>query len=162
MQDIVKERLPSFTPEQSKLVKGSADYFGINQYTATYLADQPTTQQVPTSYSSDWHVQYICELPTYDPGFMNVYQHDYSIYFTYYLPLYICSSAEWHTNRKAGMYSCFLSSCNFKLWCYKNDECKTNMRIYGVVSLCTGKFQLALYRPNGHVWMCKLHKGEVQ
>ena len=61
MQDIVKERLPSFTPEQSKLVKGSADYFGINQYTATYMADQPTPQQTPTSYSSDWHVQYICE-----------------------------------------------------------------------------------------------------
>nr|ADP02193.1 Glyco_hydro_1 domain-containing protein [Triticum aestivum] len=59
MQDIVKERLPSFTPEQSKLVKGSVDYIGINQYTATYMADQPTPQQPPTSYSSDWHVQYI-------------------------------------------------------------------------------------------------------
>ncbi|VAH95271.1 unnamed protein product [Triticum turgidum subsp. durum] len=59
MQDIVKERLPSFTPEQSKLVKGSVDYIGINQYTATYMADQPMPQQPPTSYSSDWHVQYI-------------------------------------------------------------------------------------------------------
>jgi beta-glucosidase/6-phospho-beta-glucosidase/beta-galactosidase len=62
MQDIVKERLPSFTPEQSKLVKGSVDYIGINQYTATYMADNPSLQQTPTSYSSDWHVQYICEL----------------------------------------------------------------------------------------------------
>ncbi|KAL5211104.1 hypothetical protein ABZP36_006727 [Zizania latifolia] len=59
MQDIVKERLPTFTPEQAKLVKGSADYFGINQYTASYMADQPTTQQAPTSYSSDWHVSFI-------------------------------------------------------------------------------------------------------
>uniref|UniRef100_A0ACD5X3A3 Uncharacterized protein n=1 Tax=Avena sativa TaxID=4498 RepID=A0ACD5X3A3_AVESA len=59
MQDIVKERLPSFTPEQSKLVKGSADYFGINQYTATYMTNNPALQQTPTSYSSDWHVQYV-------------------------------------------------------------------------------------------------------
>jgi beta-glucosidase len=34
MQDIVKERLPRFTPGQVKLVKGSADYIGINHYTA--------------------------------------------------------------------------------------------------------------------------------
>uniref|UniRef100_A0A0D9VXY3 beta-glucosidase n=1 Tax=Leersia perrieri TaxID=77586 RepID=A0A0D9VXY3_9ORYZ len=59
MQEIVKERLPTFTPEQAKLVKGSADYFGINQYTASYMADQPASQQVPTSYSSDWHVSFI-------------------------------------------------------------------------------------------------------
>lgn len=34
MQDLVKERLPRFTPDQAKVVKGSADYIGINQYTA--------------------------------------------------------------------------------------------------------------------------------
>ncbi|XP_006650460.1 beta-glucosidase 8 isoform X2 [Oryza brachyantha] len=59
MRDIVKERLPTFTPEQAKLVKGSADYFGINQYTASYMSDQPAPQQAPTSYSSDWHVSFI-------------------------------------------------------------------------------------------------------
>uniref|UniRef100_A0A0E0P047 beta-glucosidase n=1 Tax=Oryza rufipogon TaxID=4529 RepID=A0A0E0P047_ORYRU len=59
MRDIVKERLPTFTPEQAKLVKGSADYFGINQYTANYMADQPAPQQAATSYSSDWHVSFI-------------------------------------------------------------------------------------------------------
>lgn len=58
MQDIVKDRLPSFTPEQAKLVKGSSDYFGINQYTTYYIADQQTPPQGPPSYSSDWGVQY--------------------------------------------------------------------------------------------------------
>jgi len=65
MQDIVKDRLPSFTPEQAKLVKGSSDYYGINQYTTYYISDKQTPQQAATSYSSDWSVQYNCELPTY-------------------------------------------------------------------------------------------------
>ncbi|KAL6909523.1 hypothetical protein ACP4OV_001804 [Aristida adscensionis] len=58
MQDIVKDRLPSFTPEQAKLVKGSADYFGINQYTSNYISNQQTPQQAPTSYGADWGVQF--------------------------------------------------------------------------------------------------------
>uniref|UniRef100_A0A804M2H4 Beta-glucosidase 7 n=1 Tax=Zea mays TaxID=4577 RepID=A0A804M2H4_MAIZE len=61
MQDIVKERLPKFTPEQAKLVKGSADYIGINQYTASYVKGQKLLQQKPTSYSADWQVQYVLE-----------------------------------------------------------------------------------------------------
>jgi beta-glucosidase len=61
MQDIVKDRLPSFTPEQAKLVKGSSDCFGINQYTTYYISDQQTPQQGTPSYSSDWGVQYNCE-----------------------------------------------------------------------------------------------------
>ncbi|KAL6598435.1 hypothetical protein ACP70R_046134 [Stipagrostis hirtigluma subsp. patula] len=58
MQDLVKERLPRFTPEQAKLVKGSADYIGINQYTAGYIKDHKLVQLTPTSYSDDWQVQY--------------------------------------------------------------------------------------------------------
>ena len=61
MQDLVKERLPKFTPEQAKLVKGSADYIGINQYTASYMKGQKLLQQTPTSYSDDWQVQYVRE-----------------------------------------------------------------------------------------------------
>jgi beta-glucosidase len=61
MQDIVKERLPRFTPDQAKLVKGSADYIGINQYTASFMKGQKLVQQTPTSYSADWQVTYACE-----------------------------------------------------------------------------------------------------
>ncbi|CAL4935465.1 unnamed protein product [Urochloa decumbens] len=58
MQDIVKERLPRFTPEQAELVKGSADFIGINQYTANYVQGQKLLGQTATSYSADWQVQY--------------------------------------------------------------------------------------------------------
>jgi beta-glucosidase len=61
MQDLVKERLPRFTPEQAKLVKGSADYIGINEYTSSYMKGQKLVQLAPSSYSADWQVQYVCE-----------------------------------------------------------------------------------------------------
>jgi len=59
MQDLVKERLPRFTPEQAKLVKGSADYIGINEYTSSYMKGQKLVQLAPSSYSADWQVQYV-------------------------------------------------------------------------------------------------------
>ena len=61
MQDLVKERLPRFTTEQAKLVKGSADYIGINQYTASYMKGQKLLQKTPTSYSDDWQVESVSE-----------------------------------------------------------------------------------------------------
>jgi beta-glucosidase len=61
MQDIVKERLPRFTHDQVKLVKGSSDYIGINQYTAIYMTKEKLVNQTPISYSDDWQVHYNCE-----------------------------------------------------------------------------------------------------
>ncbi|KAK1644966.1 hypothetical protein QYE76_062771 [Lolium multiflorum] len=58
MQDIVKERLPRFTPDQVKLVKGSWDYIGINHYTAIYMTKERLLNQTPISYSKDWQVHY--------------------------------------------------------------------------------------------------------
>ncbi|PWZ04202.1 Beta-glucosidase 7 [Zea mays] len=49
MQDLVKERLPRFTPEQAKLVKGSADYIGINEYTSSYMKGQKLVQLGPVA-----------------------------------------------------------------------------------------------------------------
>ncbi|CAO2198347.1 unnamed protein product [Urochloa humidicola] len=37
VQEIVKERLPKFTADEIKMVKGSIDYVGVNQYTAYYM-----------------------------------------------------------------------------------------------------------------------------
>jgi len=98
MQDIVKERLPKFTPEQAKLVKGSADYIGINQYTASYIKGQKLLQQKPTSYSADWQVQYACEfLP----------QTQVLPKFRYFSPEHsspkLCSRTERQTNWTTGM-----------------------------------------------------------
>ena len=53
MRFLVEDRLPKFTKEQSKLVKGSFDFIGLNYYTAYYAtyAPQPTCDRA--SYTTD-------------------------------------------------------------------------------------------------------------
>ncbi|KAG6632544.1 beta-glucosidase 24-like [Carya illinoinensis] len=46
-------RLPKFTPKQSKLVKGSYDFIGLNYYTANYVADAPEDKSLNKSYLTD-------------------------------------------------------------------------------------------------------------
>jgi hypothetical protein len=121
MQDIVKDRLPSFTPEQAKLVKGSSDYFGINQYTTYYIADQQTPPQGPPSYSSDWGVQYYCELPACDSGSMWSYLC-VSLQFLKIITSFhveLCSSKEWRANWTDGIGFSGLLTLNHTLfyWC---------------------------------------------
>ncbi|KAI8545738.1 hypothetical protein RHMOL_Rhmol07G0061300 [Rhododendron molle] len=53
MRQIVGKRLPEFTPEQAKLVKGSYDFIGLNYYTGNYAANEPSSNSVNVSYSSD-------------------------------------------------------------------------------------------------------------
>ncbi|XP_043722780.1 beta-glucosidase 11-like isoform X1 [Telopea speciosissima] len=43
MKKNVGSRLPSFTPLQSKLVKGSCDFFGLNHYRTMYIKDDPSS-----------------------------------------------------------------------------------------------------------------------
>lgn len=65
MQEIVKERLPKFTVEEIKMVKGSIDYVGINQYTSYYMYDPHLPEpQKPTRYANDWNCGFACESPT--------------------------------------------------------------------------------------------------
>lgn len=53
MRNIVGQRLPKFTKEQSEMIKGSFDFIGINYYTAQYAANIPVANTVNISYSSD-------------------------------------------------------------------------------------------------------------
>lgn len=53
MRSIVGKRLPEFTPEQVKLVKGSCDFIGLNYYTGNYASNVPSANSVNVSYSSD-------------------------------------------------------------------------------------------------------------
>ncbi|URD79837.1 Glycosyl hydrolase family 1 [Musa troglodytarum] len=58
IQEIVKDRLPKFTADQVKMVKGSYDYVGVNQYTSYYMKDNGVTNPKPVSYQDDWHVEF--------------------------------------------------------------------------------------------------------
>uniref|UniRef100_A0A7N0ZRZ3 Beta-glucosidase n=1 Tax=Kalanchoe fedtschenkoi TaxID=63787 RepID=A0A7N0ZRZ3_KALFE len=55
MQNIAQERLPKFTKEEEKLVKGAFDFFGINLYTSRYIYN-PGSYSGPVSYMNDWRV----------------------------------------------------------------------------------------------------------
>ncbi|MCE0480948.1 hypothetical protein HAX54_038257 [Datura stramonium] len=55
MRAMVGRRLPKFTPEQVKLVKGSMDFLGINYYTTYYASPVLSFNRVNLSYSTDNH-----------------------------------------------------------------------------------------------------------
>ncbi|XP_062202826.1 beta-glucosidase 38-like isoform X2 [Phragmites australis] len=55
MEKIVMGRLPNFTYEQATMVKGSADYIGINHYTTYYASNYINETQ--KSYRNDWNVK---------------------------------------------------------------------------------------------------------
>lgn len=52
MRRIVRNRLPRFTEQQSKLVKGAFDFIGINYYTANYADNLPPSNGLK-SYITD-------------------------------------------------------------------------------------------------------------
>ncbi|XP_065850961.1 beta-glucosidase 44-like isoform X2 [Euphorbia lathyris] len=54
MQEIVGERLPKFTKEEVKMVNGSIDFVGINQYTTRYIFN-PKQKSDSLSYEEDWN-----------------------------------------------------------------------------------------------------------
>ncbi|KAK6147452.1 hypothetical protein DH2020_018364 [Rehmannia glutinosa] len=58
MRDRVKERLPVFTPEEEKMVKGSYDFIGMNYYTSNWCAYKPKEIGTPTTYYTDQEVEF--------------------------------------------------------------------------------------------------------
>ncbi|KAM7471094.1 hypothetical protein LguiA_009277 [Lonicera macranthoides] len=65
MQNIVRDRLPKFTKEEVKIVKGSFDYVGINQYTAYYMYEPHRGKPKELGYQQDWNAGFAC---MDDPG----------------------------------------------------------------------------------------------
>ncbi|XP_058072105.1 beta-glucosidase 12-like [Magnolia sinica] len=55
MRSNVGNRLPKFTKKQSKMVKASFDFIGLNYYTANYAHYIPQSNNVPASYNTDTH-----------------------------------------------------------------------------------------------------------
>ncbi|ONK79033.1 uncharacterized protein A4U43_C01F2180 [Asparagus officinalis] len=57
MRELVGDRLPKFTEEQSEIVKGSFDFIGLNYYSTNYVSNLPVlSNNVHASYNSDLHV----------------------------------------------------------------------------------------------------------
>lgn len=54
MRSIVGDRLPKFTETQSKTLKGSFDFIGLNYYTAFYVAYAPN-RNANASFLTDSH-----------------------------------------------------------------------------------------------------------
>ncbi|XP_075086896.1 LOW QUALITY PROTEIN: beta-glucosidase 12 [Nicotiana tabacum] len=70
MRTIVGERLPNFTAEQAKMMKGSFDFIGLNYYTSNYAAHLPATNNFNVSSATDPHVHVTGErdgVPIGDP-----------------------------------------------------------------------------------------------
>ncbi|KAE9593297.1 hypothetical protein Lal_00029066 [Lupinus albus] len=53
MRSLVRTRLPKFTAEQSKQLKGSFDFIGLNYYSSTYASDAPHLSNARPSYATD-------------------------------------------------------------------------------------------------------------
>ncbi|CAK7339252.1 unnamed protein product [Dovyalis caffra] len=53
MRSFVGDRLPRFSKEQSKMIKGSFDFLGLNYYTTNYAAYMPLSNDVNASYLTD-------------------------------------------------------------------------------------------------------------
>ncbi|GAV87288.1 Glyco_hydro_1 domain-containing protein [Cephalotus follicularis] len=54
MRTLVKDRLPTFTEEEKKMVQGSADFIGINYYTTRYVKSIPINLNAsPVGFAED-------------------------------------------------------------------------------------------------------------
>lgn len=63
MRSHVGKRLPTFSPEESELLKGSYDFLGLNYYTANYAINKPShiiSLDPPPSYATDSRVIETC------------------------------------------------------------------------------------------------------
>lgn len=56
MRQLVGHRLPNFTEAQSKLLRDSIDFLGINYYTSNYASPLLSYNRVNRSYTTDSHV----------------------------------------------------------------------------------------------------------
>nr|XP_010943555.1 beta-glucosidase 12 isoform X1 [Elaeis guineensis] len=53
MRALVGSRLPKFSRQQSKLIKGSFDFIGLNYYTSRYAKDLPIGNAINITYNTD-------------------------------------------------------------------------------------------------------------
>jgi beta-glucosidase/6-phospho-beta-glucosidase/beta-galactosidase len=66
MKSLAGNRLPKFTEAQSKLLKGSLDFLGVNYYTTNYAESAPSTNGVNVSYVTDRQLTLTSMLQNYN------------------------------------------------------------------------------------------------
>lgn len=87
MRTILGDRLPTLTKKESELVKGSADFVGINHYTSYYITDRPTGATSCTgNIYVDPMVFPVCMLSW---PISSIIVYWYTIYL-YYLSFFLC------------------------------------------------------------------------
>jgi len=64
MKERVGDRLPTFTDKEKTLLRGSVDFFALNHYTSSYVANNPNPQPGPPTVDTDQSVL----LPRYKDG----------------------------------------------------------------------------------------------
>ncbi|XP_027167791.1 beta-glucosidase 12-like [Coffea eugenioides] len=76
MRILVRDRLPKFTPKQSKELMGSYDFLGLNYYITIYAAHVTTPpNKVNLSYSTDAQVNVTSWLHIYPKGIWDLLLH---------------------------------------------------------------------------------------
>ncbi|KAL8040531.1 hypothetical protein ABFX02_10G104500 [Erythranthe guttata] len=94
MRERLGNRLPVFTEEQKKLVKGSFDFIGLNYYTTNYVTYKPTPNGTPPTYYTDQEAAFLTErngipigeqggskwLFVVPEGFYKLIVHTYEVY----------------------------------------------------------------------------------
>ncbi|WZZ07747.1 hypothetical protein YC2023_093668 [Brassica napus] len=72
MRELVGDRLPKFTPQESDLVKGSLDFLGLNYYVTQYASDaSPPPQTHPSVLTDPRSPSFVY----YPPGFRQILNH---------------------------------------------------------------------------------------
>lgn len=102
MKALVRDRLPSFTEEESKMIKGSYDFIGINYYTACFASNVPIKpNEKPVSVDADSHVEFRGSFLSRSSLFFLLFVlYGEKIIFFFYL----CSvKFEWRTHRRIGI-----------------------------------------------------------
>ncbi|AQK85197.1 Non-cyanogenic beta-glucosidase [Zea mays] len=86
MKRIVGSRLPRFTKRQSEMVRGTADFIGINHYTSVYVSDRPNDAAADTTGPRDYNADLSATFRCYGALFNDsIHDHERAEYLSAYM-----------------------------------------------------------------------------
>jgi len=114
MQKIVGDRLPKFTHDEVKMVKGSFDYVGINQYTTYYVYDPSPNTSSTINYQNDWNAIFACKIISPLSSLLLCHLIPCWIVFDSLAFIHLCRWPQWSANWSKG--ALVARFCNFLLF----------------------------------------------